>query len=104
MPLPAGLIVAAGGITYPLYLLHSSRRLPLPTTSSCGPPQSFRSNHPRLGHVALCDLPAYGRSKDRMTEYARKVGGRFGPKATVGSEIHTLTMPSHETAPGTAMN
>jgi peptidoglycan/LPS O-acetylase OafA/YrhL len=93
LPLPAGLILAAGGITYPLYLLHMQMGYTILTAA--GP-----VHHAELwtasiisGAIMLAwatwrfvERPAHRWTKDRMTAYAAKLGWKSHPKANVGNE------------------
>lgn len=94
MPLPAGLILAAGGITYPLYLLHMQMGYTILTAASPAYDVELTAAAIISGAVILSwvtwlcvDLPAHRLTKDRMTEYATKLGWRSSGKAKVGREI-----------------
>lgn len=93
-PLPAGLILAAGGITYPLYLLHM--QIGYTILTAAGPVRSVELWTATIvfGAVVLAwatwrfvERPAQRWTKDSMTACAAKLGWKSHPKGKVGSEI-----------------
>jgi peptidoglycan/LPS O-acetylase OafA/YrhL len=94
LPLPAGLVLAAGGITYPLYLLHMQMGYTILTAA--GPVRNIEQWTGAIvsGAVVLAwvtwrfvERPAHLWAKDGMTTFAAKLGWSSHPRATVANEI-----------------
>jgi len=96
LPLPAGVILAAGGITYPLYLLHMQMGYTI--LAAVDPVR-----HPGLwtaaivaGAVVLAwftwrfvERPAHRWTRERLTACAARLGLNSRPKPNVGRESKT---------------
>lgn len=93
LPLPAGLVLAAGGITYPLYLLHM--QVGYTILSAAGPVGHAEPWTAAIvsGAIVLAwvtwrfvERPAHRWTKDRMTACAARLGWNSRPRADVGNE------------------
>jgi peptidoglycan/LPS O-acetylase OafA/YrhL len=93
LPLPAGLILAVGGITYPLYLLHMQMGYTI--LAGVAPVRNAELWTAAIvsGAVILAwatwrfvEGPAHRWTKDSMTAFAAKLGWRLHPRAAVASE------------------
>lgn len=93
LPLPAGLVLAAGGITYPLYLLHMQMGYTILTAA--GPVGHAEPWTAAIvsGAIVLAwvtwrfvERPAHRWTKDRMTACAARFGWNSRPRADVGNE------------------
>jgi peptidoglycan/LPS O-acetylase OafA/YrhL len=91
--LPAGLIVAAGGITYPLYLLHMQMGYTILTAA--GPVHNIELWTAAIisGAIVLSwatwrfvERPAHRWTKDGMTACAARLGWQSRPTTNVGSK------------------
>jgi peptidoglycan/LPS O-acetylase OafA/YrhL len=93
LPLPAGLILAAGGVTYPLYLLHMQMGYTILTAA--GPVRYIELGTATIisGAIVLAwttwrfvERPAHRWTKDRMTACAKRLGWLSHPKANVSND------------------
>jgi peptidoglycan/LPS O-acetylase OafA/YrhL len=92
LPLPAGLILAAGGITYPLYLLHMQMGYTI--LAAAAPVRNVELWTAAIiaGAVILAwatwrfvERPAQRRSKAILTTYANRLGWPSKPEAPIQS-------------------
>ena len=81
VPLPAGLVMAAGSITYPLYLLHLQLGYVILLAVTSGQPPVLLTTTVIAGVVLLAwfvwrvlERPAHGWTKDRLTMLAARFG------------------------------
>jgi peptidoglycan/LPS O-acetylase OafA/YrhL len=95
LPLPAGLILAAGGITFPLYLLHMQMGYVFLTAAAPTLNVGLWAAAIICGGVVLSwitwrfvERPAQHWTKDTVTAYAKRMGWRSTPKTAVSSEIN----------------
>jgi len=93
LPLPAGLVLAAGGITYPLYLLHMQMGYTILTAAAPVRNAELWTAAIVSGAVVLAwatwrfvERPAHRWTKNYMTAIAAKLGWKSRPKGA-GSEI-----------------
>ena len=94
LPLSAGLVLAAGGITYPLYLLHMQMGYTILTA-----PASVRNVELWTGAIVsgavvlawatwrFVERPAHLWAKDGITTYATKLAWRSSTKALGHTEV-----------------
>lgn len=88
LPLPAGLILAAGGITYPLYLLHMQMGYTILAAASPVHHLELWTAAIISGAIALAwatwrfvERPAHRWTKDHLTAYAATLGWQSRPQA-----------------------
>ncbi|MCA6126257.1 acyltransferase [Bradyrhizobium sp. WSM 1704] len=81
VPLPAGLVMAAGGITYPLYLLHLQLGYTILLAATPEQPPVLLTTTVIAGVVLLAwfvwrvlERPAHGWTRDRLTMLATRLG------------------------------
>ena len=95
LPLPAGLVLAAGGITYPLYLLHMQMGYTI--LYAAAPVRNVELWTAAIvsGMVVLAwatwrffERPAHRWTKDRMTAYTTRLGWLASPKRAIGHGIN----------------
>ncbi|MBR0870947.1 acyltransferase [Bradyrhizobium tropiciagri] len=91
VPLPAGLVMAAGGVTYPLYLLHLQLGYTILLAATPEQPSILPTVTVIIGVVLLAWLvwrvlerPAHGWTRDRLTMLAARLGwpSRVGTTST----------------------
>ena len=94
LPLPAGLVLAAGGITYPLYLLHMQMGYTILTAAASVRNVELWTGAIVSGAVVLAwttwrfvERPAHLWAKDGMTTYAMKLGWRSSTKTLGHTEV-----------------
>jgi peptidoglycan/LPS O-acetylase OafA/YrhL len=94
LPLPARLVLAVGGITYPLYLLHMQMGYTILIAAAPVRNVELWTAAIVSGTVVLAwatwrfvERPAHRWTKDSMTACAAKFGGKSHPKRKVSSEI-----------------
>lgn len=94
LPLPAGLVLAAGGITYPLYLLHMQIGYTILAAVAPIRNADLWTAGIVLGVIVLAwvtwrfvDRPAHRWTKTYLTALAAKLGLEVLPQGAVGSKI-----------------
>jgi peptidoglycan/LPS O-acetylase OafA/YrhL len=94
LPLSAGLIVAAGGITYPLYLLHMQMGYTILTAAAPVRNVELWTAAIVSGAVFLAwatwrfvERPAHRWTKDRITSFAARLGWKSHPQGKVRSAV-----------------
>lgn len=96
LPLPTGLILAAGGITYPLYLLHMQIGYTILAAAAPVPNADLWTAGIVLGAIVLAwvtwrfiDRPAHRWTKSYLTTLAEKLGWEAPRQGAVGSKIRS---------------
>jgi peptidoglycan/LPS O-acetylase OafA/YrhL len=94
LPLPAGLVLAVGGITYPLYLPHMQMGYTILAAVAPVRNAELWTAAIVFGTVVLAwatwrfvECPAHRWTKDSMMAFAAKLGWTSHPRATVACEI-----------------
>jgi peptidoglycan/LPS O-acetylase OafA/YrhL len=94
LPVPVGLVLAVGGITYPLYLLHMQMGYTILTAAAPVRNAELWTAAIVSGAVVLAwatwrfvERPAHRWTKDLLTLYATKLGWSSTPKEPLGGEI-----------------
>jgi peptidoglycan/LPS O-acetylase OafA/YrhL len=94
LPLPAGFVLAAGGITYPLYLLHMQMGYTILAAMAPVRNAELRTAAIVSGAVILAwatwrfvECPAHRWTKDSMTAFAAKLGWRSSTETLGHTEV-----------------
>nr|WP_212237717.1 hypothetical protein [Bradyrhizobium manausense] len=97
LPLPAGLVLAAGGITYPLYLLHMQMGYTILAAAAPVDNVELWTAAIVSGTVVMAwatwrfiERPTHRWTKASMTASAENLGWKSHPKARVGSDIRPV--------------